>query len=55
MPDIDRVDMGRAVLEEAIGEAAGGGAGIEGSPSLGGDCETLQGALEFLTTPADER
>ena len=51
--DVDGVDVGRAALEQAVGEAAGRGAGIEGAPAGDGDGEAVQCGLELVATAAD--
>jgi len=52
--DIDGVDGRGAVLEEAVGEAAGGGAEIEGAGARDGDGEVEEGVLELVAAPRDE-
>ena len=52
---VDRVDVGRAALEQAVGEAAGGGSGIEGAPAGDGDGEAVQCGLELAAAAADVR
>ena len=51
--DVDGVDVGRAALEQAVGEAAGRGPGIEGAPAGDGDREAVQCGLELEAAPAD--
>ncbi len=51
---VDRVDAARAVLEQAVREAARRGAGVDGRPSLDADRETFQRGLELLPAAADE-
>ena len=55
MADVDGVDVGGPPLEEAVGEATGGGARIERAPAFGGDRKPREGGVELLPTPADER
>ncbi len=45
---------GRPPLQEAVGEPAGGGAGVEGPPAGHVDAEAGQRGLELLAPPADE-
>jgi len=47
------IDPGRAPLEEAIAEAAGGGAHVQGDPALDRDLEGLQDLGQFQSAPAD--
>ena len=54
MADVHGVDVGRPVLEQAVGEAAGRGSGIEGAPAGDGDREPVQCGLELAAAPADE-
>jgi hypothetical protein len=51
---IEGVDVGRATLEEAVGEPSRGGAGIEGPASGGGDREAAEGGVELQPAAADE-
>jgi hypothetical protein len=51
--DIVGVDSGGAVLEEAVGEAAGGGTDIEADEAGDIDVEVVQGAFEFEAAAAD--
>jgi site-specific DNA recombinase len=51
--DIDGVDLGRAVLEQAVREAAGGGADIEAGPALRRDAEGGEGALHLQAAATD--
>jgi hypothetical protein len=51
---IEGVDVGRAALEEAVGEPTGGSAGVEGPLSGGGDREAVEGGVELQSTAADE-
>lgn len=52
--DIEGVDAEGAALEEAIGEAAGRSADIDGDFVLGIDGEGVQGGFEFEAAAADE-
>ncbi len=53
-PDVDRVHVRRAPLEQAVGEAAGRRPGIE-SPAPGdGDGEEGEGRIELQAAAADE-
>ena len=51
--DIVGVDSSGAVLEEAVGETAGGSADIEGDEAGDVDVEVVQGAFEFEAAAAD--
>lgn len=51
--DIVGVDSGGAVLEQAVGKAAGGGADIEGDEAGDVDFEVVEGAFEFEAAAAD--
>ena len=51
--DIDRIDLRRAMLEQAIGESAGRGSEIEGDFVLCVDGEFFQGVFEFESAAAD--
>src|SRR5229473_6622417 len=51
---VDRVDARCAALQEAVGEAAGGGAHIEANASCGIDGEIIEGAFELETSTARE-
>jgi hypothetical protein len=51
--DVDRIDLGGAPLEEAIGEAAGGCADVERGGAGGVDGEVIEGAFEFQATATD--
>ena len=55
VPDVHGVDVGCATLEQAVGEAAGRRARIEGAPAVDGDGEARQCGLELQAAPADER
>ena len=55
VPDVDGVDARGAALEQAVGEAAGGGTRIEGALAFDGDGEAVQRRVELLAAPADER
>jgi len=54
VPDVERDDLRRASLEEAVGEPARRRARIERPATSDGDDETLEGGIELLTSPADE-
>ena len=54
MADVHGIDMGRAALEQAVGEAAGRGARIEGAPVDDGDREPISGGLELAAASAHE-
>ena len=54
VPDVDGHDLRRAPLEEAVGEATCGGAGVEGPAAGDVDREVAQGGVQLLSTPADE-
>ena len=54
MPDVDGKNAGGPVLEQAIGETAGGGSNIGAGLALGGKSEGLQGCLELLAAPGYE-
>jgi hypothetical protein len=47
------MDAPGAVLEEAVGEAAGGGADVEADPVERVDGEGLEGGFEFEATASD--
>lgn len=47
-------DLGSTMLEQAIGETAGGGPEVDGCFSLDWDVEEPEGVFEFMTAPADE-
>lgn len=47
-------DVGGAVLEEAIGEAARGGADVQGIKARDGNGVGVEEALEFLAAAGDE-
>jgi len=51
--DVDREDFGGAVLEQAIGEAAVGGAEVEADLSGGIDSEIVKGPFEFEAATGD--
>lgn len=51
--DVNAVDVGGAVLEEAVGEAAGGGADVEGVKAGGVDVKVGEGVGEFFSAAAD--
>ena len=53
--NIDRIDLHCPRLEEAVGEAAGGGPDVEGNQAPDGKAERIEGAPEFEATPADVR
>jgi hypothetical protein len=52
--DVDRDHVGRAPLEQAVGEAAGGRTGVESGSSTDVDPERVEGGVELLASPADE-
>jgi hypothetical protein len=54
-PDIDRVDPGRAALQQDIAEAAGRGASVEADPAGRIDPERIEGRGELATAPTDIR
>ena len=51
--DVDGIDLRCPRLEEAVGEAAGGGPDVEGDQALDGKAEGIEGAPEFEAAPAD--
>ena len=51
--DVDRVNLRRAALQEAIGEAAGGRADVERGHAGGIDREMIERAFEFQSAAAD--
>ena len=51
--DIDRVDLGGAMLQEAIGESAGRGSKIERDVVLYVDSEFFEGVLQLESAAAD--
>jgi hypothetical protein len=52
--DIDGEDTQRSVLQEAIREAAGGGAEVDGGEAFGLNAESGEGVFEFMPTATDE-
>ena len=52
--DVDRVDVHRAGLEQAVGEAAGGGTGVEDAQAAGVDREPVEGGGELLASARHE-
>ena len=50
---VDGKDAGRAVLEEAVGEASGGGADVQAGEVLDGDRPVGEGAFELQAAAAD--
>lgn len=52
--DIYAGDVGGAVLEEAVGEASGGGADVEGIEASNGEVMGEEEALELFASAADE-
>ena len=52
--DVDRGHRRRAPLEQAVGEAAGGRAGVQGPGARHVDPEGAQGGVELVSPPADE-
>ncbi len=48
------IDAQRTPLQQAVREAAGRGAGVEGAAALGHDVEAVQGGLELQAAPAHE-
>ena len=53
MPDIHGIDFGRPVLEEAVGETAGGSAQVNGGLVRDGELEVAQGVFELVSAAAD--
>src|SRR5262249_34912294 len=53
-PHVDCDPLDGAALQEAVGEAARGGASVEGTPSPDIDGKTGQGGVELFAAPADE-
>ena len=51
--DVDGDDRGGARLEQAVGEPAGRGAGVERAPPGDVDVEAVEGGGELLAAPAD--
>ena len=51
--DVDTMNFGRAVLQEAVCEATGGGADIDADQAGRIDCEVVQGFFEFEAATAD--
>ena len=52
--DVEGVDEAGAALEEAIGEAAGGGADVEADFIVDVDFPVVEGSFDFQATAADE-
>jgi hypothetical protein len=52
--DVERDDMGRAALQETVGESARRGAGIEGSHPGDVDRERVERGVELVATTTDE-
>ncbi len=52
--DVDGEDAGGSVLEEAVGEAAGGRAEVDGGEAGGVDVESLESVFQLVTAAADE-
>jgi hypothetical protein len=52
--DVHGIDAGGAALEQAISEAAGGGADVEADAACGVDAEVFEGASEFGSGAAGE-
>ena len=52
--DVDRHDLGRAPLQQAVRETAGGRASVESPPADHGQREVVEGGIELVATPADE-
>src|SRR5439155_27090824 len=52
--DVDRDDVSRAVLEQAVGEAAGGRTRVERALPPDVDRESLEGGRELEATATDE-
>jgi hypothetical protein len=50
---IEGIDLGRAVLEQAVGEPAGGGSGIETGQAGRIDLKMRQGSFQFKAPSAD--
>ena len=53
MPHVNRVNFGRAPLQQAIRESAGRSADVECGQSLRRDFEVIKRAFEFRAAPAD--
>ena len=51
--DVDGDDLGGAPAEQHLGEAAGGGAGVERPPALDGDRERVEGAQQLVRAAGD--
>ena len=52
--DVDGDDGFGAVLEEAVGEAAGGGADVDAAGAVDAEVEAVEGFLEFEAAAGDE-
>ena len=52
--DVERHHVGRAPLQEAVGEAAGGRAGVEHPQARRVQAEPLQRTVELLPAPSHE-
>jgi hypothetical protein len=52
MADIDRDHLGGAMLQQAIGEAAGAGAKVQRSRSGDFEAEMVKGVFELVAAPA---
>ena len=53
--DVERVDPGRAALEQDVGEAAGRRPDVEGDPTRRVDLERVERRGELVAAAADER
>ncbi len=51
--NVDAMDAGGTVLEKAVGEAAGGGADVDGDAAGGVNLELLESPFEFEAAAAD--
>jgi len=54
LADVDAGHRGGPALEEAVGEAPGGGADVEGVPARGVEPESVEGPRELLAPAGDE-
>jgi hypothetical protein len=54
LADVDRVDAGSPVLQEAVRESAGGRPGIHADFARNIDAEVLDGREQLVPAPADE-
>ncbi len=53
--DINRIDVLRPPLQEAISKSTCGCTGIEGTPTVDKDAEGRERSVKFEATPTDKR